>query len=350
MEVKFAAWATHHIGGDGFAFWILNNTMHPSNTAENDWSWLTGPLFGMRDDFDGIGIVFDTYDNDGMRDNPKIFVLRNDRSKSEWNHDRDFADDMIKVGVNGDKASASCSFDVRQKGGYWSTHLHRMLARYINGVLHIYIDTEKRTSDVLADYQFCLAVKLDDFTTKGTHHIAATALTGQVADTHDIHQITLRYLDSSDDVINDGTLSRSNFNAGKYGMVHVVIHILNCFLLLYLFYDMVSQIMSFHKIARQQVNAHYVCTQINRTIETTYRIFFAQFVFFLLWGDWTYCAFSIPLLLIRGYRYMTQSHLTYAKELAKAGSFGMNRMTVGYLEAFLLAVSFIISVRSVIGI
>jgi len=349
LEVKFAAWATHHIGGDGFALWILNNTMHPSNTKENDWSWLTGPLFGMRDDFDGIGIVFDTYDNDGMRDNPKVFVLRNDGSTIQWNHDRDFADDMIKAGVAGDKASASCSFDVRQKGGYWSTHLHRMLARYINGVLHIYLDTEKRTSDVLADYQFCLAVPLPEFTTKGTHHIAATALTGQVADTHDIHQITLRYLDSSDDVINDSSLSKSKFRAGKYGTMHIILHVLNCFLLVYFFYDMVDQLKFFHRIARQQVNAHYVCTNINKSIPTTYRLYFGHFVLFLLWGDWNYCFFNLPLLSIRGYRYMVASHLTHAKELAKAGSFGFNRMTIGYLEALLIAMAFIISVRNVIG-
>jgi len=347
--VKFASWASHHIGGDGFAFWILNNTMHPSNTKENDWSWLTGPLFGMRDDFDGIGIVFDTYDNDGMRDNPKIFVLRNDGTKTEWDHDRDFVDDMIKEGVDGDKSSTSCSFDVRQKGTYWETHLHRMLARYINGVLHIYIDTEKRTSDHLAGYKFCLAVPLAELTTKGTHHIAATALTGQVADSHDIHQITLRYLTSEDDVVVDRLLSKSSYRAGKFGILNTILHVFNCFLIAYLFYDMVSQIMSLHKIGKQ-FNAHYVCTQINRSIETTYRLYFAHFVVFLLWGDWTYCAFNIPLMLIRGYRYMTQTHLTHAKELAKTGSFGVNRMTVGYLEAFLLAVVFIISLRNVLGI
>merc|ERR1719419_205848 len=102
-------------------------------------------------------------------------------------------------------------------------------------------------------------------------------------------------------------------------MLHVIIHLVNCFVLAYLFYDMCTQIMSFHKIALQKVSVHFVCTQINRHIETTYRIYFGHFVFFLLWGDWNYCLANVPLLLLRGYRYMTQTHLTYAKELAKAG-------------------------------
>merc|ERR1719323_875195 len=164
----------------------------------------------------------------------------------------------------------------------------------------------------MADYQFCLAVKLPGFKTKGTHHVAATALTGQdpsnpgqprssnvegFADTHDIHQITLRYLDSSDDVINDSTISGSRKASG--GIMQLIFHLVNCFMIGYFLYDMVSQLMSFHKITMQQINSHYVCTQINRSISTTYRLYFANFTFFLLWGDWTYCLFNLPLISIR---------------------------------------------------
>lgn len=53
---------------------------------------LNGPLFGLRSDFQGFGIVFDVYDNDNRRDNPSIFVLRNDEGvPTKFNHDNDFA-------------------------------------------------------------------------------------------------------------------------------------------------------------------------------------------------------------------------------------------------------------------
>jgi len=35
----------------------------------------TGPLFGMKTEFKGVGVLFDTYDNDNARNNPSVFVL-----------------------------------------------------------------------------------------------------------------------------------------------------------------------------------------------------------------------------------------------------------------------------------
>ena len=50
--------------------------MDPSYSAEGSEA-LKGPLFGLRADFKGFGVIFDTYDNDGRRDNPSIYVIMN---------------------------------------------------------------------------------------------------------------------------------------------------------------------------------------------------------------------------------------------------------------------------------
>lgn len=57
------------------------------------------PPVGMRNDFRGFGIILDIYDNDGKRDNPNIFVVANEDKDQipNWNHDRDFASDMLRT-------------------------------------------------------------------------------------------------------------------------------------------------------------------------------------------------------------------------------------------------------------
>jgi hypothetical protein len=70
--VDDSAGSRSSFGGDGFAFWLLHNEMDPSKGTA-----LNGPLFGLRSDFHGIGVAFDSYDNDGSRDNPSVFVLKN---------------------------------------------------------------------------------------------------------------------------------------------------------------------------------------------------------------------------------------------------------------------------------
>jgi mannose-binding lectin 1 len=62
-----------HFGGDGLAFWVLAGDMDPSFSSEPDS--LNGPIFGMKSEFKGFGVLFDVYDNDNRRNNPSVFVL-----------------------------------------------------------------------------------------------------------------------------------------------------------------------------------------------------------------------------------------------------------------------------------
>jgi len=41
-----------------------------------------GPVFGSADNWNGLGIFFDSFDNDGLHNNPYVSVMLNDGTKS----------------------------------------------------------------------------------------------------------------------------------------------------------------------------------------------------------------------------------------------------------------------------
>ena len=63
------------------------------------------PSRTLQEDFKGVGIVFDTYDNDGKRDNPAIMAVSSD-GDLRFDHDSDggssrLANAMCKVSLYG---------------------------------------------------------------------------------------------------------------------------------------------------------------------------------------------------------------------------------------------------------
>src|SRR5688572_4793322 len=60
-----------HFGGDGFGFWVLAGEQDPSFAQNVDA--LSGPLFGLKQDYKGFGVVVDvvsshaTAERDGWR-------------------------------------------------------------------------------------------------------------------------------------------------------------------------------------------------------------------------------------------------------------------------------------------
>jgi len=62
--------------GAGVAFWITERREKP------------GDLYGSQEKFKGIGIFFDTHDDDGKNDNPIIMAVQNDGTM-EFNHQKD---------------------------------------------------------------------------------------------------------------------------------------------------------------------------------------------------------------------------------------------------------------------
>lgn len=77
-EVKFEVSVNGNADkpGKGLAFWYTSNIMAP------------GILFGSEERYEGFGLLFDSYDDDGKNDNPIIMGWINDGTKV-FNHDTD---------------------------------------------------------------------------------------------------------------------------------------------------------------------------------------------------------------------------------------------------------------------
>jgi len=77
-EVQFEVTVTgdNDTPGKGLAFWYTSNIMQP------------GILFGSEERYEGFGLLFDSYDDDGKNDNPIIMGWINDGTKV-FNHDTD---------------------------------------------------------------------------------------------------------------------------------------------------------------------------------------------------------------------------------------------------------------------
>lgn len=58
------------VGADGLAIWYTEDRM------------VEGPVFGNQDNWKGLGLFFDSFDNDGQHNNPIIIAMTNDGTKS----------------------------------------------------------------------------------------------------------------------------------------------------------------------------------------------------------------------------------------------------------------------------
>ena len=58
------------IGADGLAFWY---------TAARG---VEGPVYGSNDQWIGLGVFFDSFDNDNKHNNPYIMAMTNDGTKN----------------------------------------------------------------------------------------------------------------------------------------------------------------------------------------------------------------------------------------------------------------------------
>jgi len=193
MELTMSIRSPNTLGGDGFGIWVLNRTMLETVGDEN--IRLDGNVLGMVSNFNGFGVIFDTYDNDVNGKNPMAMVLYNDGSKTVWDHDKDFEDDALAQTFN--SLDARCTL--------YSPKNERdlnLILRYQHGVLHLYTKDPAHE-----EHQFCLAVELNN-KTKDTHSFAFTALTGAVADIHEIKAVTVQYLDKDSPEVDDWSLAR----------------------------------------------------------------------------------------------------------------------------------------------
>lgn len=208
VEFSIEIFSKPNFGGDGMCMWLLSSDHDPS--FADDEAGFTGPVFGMRNDFEGMGVCFDVYDNDQRRNNPTVFALVNEKGQQRnFNHDNDYEDDMHKEhplsgfafmssmvsGVQNNVMTANkCVADVRNAG-----KPHKVLVKFLHKLLHVYVDSQAGQG-----YKFCFMVYINQTFTD--YHLAFSAATGQVADVHDVHSVQVRYLDKDDEDYDDSLL------------------------------------------------------------------------------------------------------------------------------------------------
>ncbi|KAG2392413.1 hypothetical protein C9374_012665 [Naegleria lovaniensis] len=154
VELDFLIHNTHNPGADGLAFWYAREPMK------------TGTLMGYTESFDGLGILFDTYDNNMDGDNPAVIAIMNHGSPMKLDVDNDFRANQLD----------RCRADFRNP-----TH-GRTTARitYQNRVLSVYMDTTSTG-------QFTKCFEINNVHLKDGYYFGITAATGGLADNHDVH-------------------------------------------------------------------------------------------------------------------------------------------------------------------
>ncbi len=171
VELEFRAGGGGRVGAEGFAMWFVD----PKSTEGNqdDQS-----VFGFRNKWTGLAIVFDTYDNDNDRTNPSIAAWLNDGTQV-FDHDADGGNAVLKLG--------QCSSNYRNP--YRNSKLR---VTYENGMLTVDIDAL-----VTDNYVTCFGpvpVKLPQ-----GYRFGFTAKTGSLYDFHDLYSFVFNSREEKED-------------------------------------------------------------------------------------------------------------------------------------------------------
>ncbi|XP_026886514.1 protein ERGIC-53 [Electrophorus electricus] len=153
-EVSFRVSGRGRTGADGLAIWFTAN------------QGLEGPVYGAADQWNGVGIFFDSFDNDGKKNNPAIVVVGNN-GKLVYDHQND----------GSTQALGTCLRDFRNK-----PYPVRAKIIYYQRTLTVWINngfTPERE-----DYEFC--TKVENMIIPQSGYFGISAATGGLADDHDV--------------------------------------------------------------------------------------------------------------------------------------------------------------------
>jgi len=151
------------LGADGMGFWYISTPK------------LNGDFFGLSELFIGLGVVIDTYDNDGMGHHPRLMVLYNDGTK-QYEHVHDgHKEGSMELG--------SCHLPIRNVA---QPSLIRVT--YQTG-------TVKVETDIGGTGQWLQCVITQVVQLPNPYYFGFSATTGQLADNHDIYGASIKNLD-----------------------------------------------------------------------------------------------------------------------------------------------------------
>jgi len=167
------------IGGDGIALWYVSQT------------GLVGKAFGSTEQWKGLGVFIDTFDNDNKHDNPYVSVVVND-----GNMIYDPLADGKDIEVGG------CRAGFRKTSG---PALLRVTYRGSMRQLEV-------SYNLNGDWHACYSGNVD---LPVGYYLGVTAATGGVSDNHDVNYLELRRLDGGETNMGIRPPVREHFDAEK---------------------------------------------------------------------------------------------------------------------------------------
>ncbi|CAL8279072.1 unnamed protein product [Merluccius merluccius] len=152
--VTFRVSGRGRMGADGLAVWFTSQ------------QGLDGPVYGAADKWNGLGIFFDSFDNDGKKNNPAIVVVGNN-GKLVYDHQNDGTTQALGTCL---RDFRNKPYPIRAKITYYKKSLTVMIN---NGFTP---DKE--------DFEFC--TKMDNINLPKEGFFGISAATGGLADDHDV--------------------------------------------------------------------------------------------------------------------------------------------------------------------
>nr|XP_026483712.1 protein ERGIC-53 [Vanessa tameamea] len=160
VDIMFKVTGRGRIGADGLAFWYT--------TQRGDY---TGEVFGSSDRWNGLAVIFDSFDNDNKHNNPYIMAMLNDGTKN-FDHKSDGTTQLL----------SGCLRDFRNK-----PFPTRARVEYYLNTLTVYFHNGLTNNE--ADYELCF--RAENVVLPRGGYFGLSAATGGLADDHDvIHLLT----------------------------------------------------------------------------------------------------------------------------------------------------------------
>jgi len=176
VELTFRVTGRGRIGADGLAFWY---------TAAKG---VEGPVYGSNDMWIGLGVFFDSFDNDNKHNNPYISAMTNDGSKV-YDHQNDGVTQQI----------AGCLRDFRNK-----PFPVRAKIEYYKNTLTVLIHNGMSNND--KDFELC--VRSENVVLPKNGYFGVSAATGGLADDHDVLKFVTHSLRSPEQALQPDSIDQ----------------------------------------------------------------------------------------------------------------------------------------------
>jgi mannose-binding lectin 1 len=170
VELQFRVTGRGRIGADGLAFWYTST------------KGFEGPVFGSSDKWNGLGVFFDSFDNDNKHNNPYIMGMVNDGTKA-YDHQKDGSTQQL----------AGCLRDFRNK-----PFPVRAKIEFFKNTLTVMFHNGMSNND--KEYEVCM--RAENVVLPQNGYFGISAATGGLADDHDVLKFSVTSLRSLDEAKN----------------------------------------------------------------------------------------------------------------------------------------------------